>query len=818
MREWTVRQDLRQAIRTLRRQPGFAAAAIVMLAIGIGATTAIFSVVKVVLIDPLPYLDSDALVRIVHNIGGIEQSYFNDAIITTYVENTQAFESLGVWTPSAAGVTITGNGEPEEVRALTSSRGFFTTLGVQPAIGRWFSSEDDAPGSANTAMIGAGYWQQKYGGDPGVVGRTIIINARPHQIIGVMPAHFTFGREFDVLLPLRIDPARPVPFFRLNGVARMKPGVTLAQANADIARMLEIYFDTFRVNTARAVRWVPSLVPLKQDVIGDVGPTLWVLMGTIALVLLMACANVGNLLLVRAEARRQEFAIRAALGAKWTRVARALLVESMMLALPGGALGLAIAYGGLRLLVAVEPANVPRLAEISIDPVTVMFAVGITLSCGFLFSLIPIAKSVGPRFTAAIGVGARGNSLARERQQSQNVLVAVQIALALVLLVGSGLMIRSFQALRSVEPGFAHPHTLQTFGITIPRTVVPDLERVTRTQREILDKIAAIPGVASAAFTTRLPMDPSDRWSAALAAEDKPHDGRTTPPNRQVKVVSPGAFQTFGTPLIAGRDFTWTDLFELREVAVVSENLAREMWGSAEAALGKRIRQFYGPKGPWREIVGVSGDVYDDGAHQRPPATVYWPARLDAQLFAGYQPRRVSVVIRTDRAGTSSLLEELRLAVWSVNPNLPLAHAATLDVLYERSMSRTSFTLAMLAIAGAMALLLAIFGIYGAIAYAVAQRRREIGIRMALGAQARQIRALFLRRGMIVAAAGLLFGLSAAAAFTRLLQSVLFGIEPLDPITFTAMPIVLAAAALLATYLPARRALRVDPVETMRAE
>jgi putative ABC transport system permease protein len=818
MGEWTAPQDLRQAMRTWRRQPAFAAATIVMLALGIGAATATSSVVKSVLVDPLPYPDSGALVRIVHNIGGIEQTYFNDAIITTYVENTQAFEPPGVWIPDAPGVTITGHGEPEEVRALRASRGFFTTLGVQPEMGRWFSSEEDAPGSANTAMIGAGYWRRRYGGDARVLGRTIIIDARPHQIIGVMPEQFNFGGTFDVLLPLRIDPARPVPFFRLNGVARMKPGVTLAQANADIARMLEIYFDTYRTNTARAVRWVPSLVPLKQDVIGDVGGTLWVLTGTFALMLLMACANVANLFLVRAESRRQEFALRAALGAKWMRIARALLVESMVLALIGGALGLAIAYGGLRLLVAVEPANLPRLSEISIGPVAVMLAVAVMLLCGLLFSLMPIAKLFGSRFTAAIDVGTRAMSLTRERQRSQHVLVALQMALALVLLVSSGLMIRTFQALRSVEPGFAQPDRLQTFSITIPPAVVPDLEHVTRTQQDILDKIAALPGVVSTAFTTRLPMDPSERWSAALAVEDKPADAGTTPPNRQVKVVSPGSFRTFGTSLVAGRDFTWTDLYEPREVAIVSENLAREMWGAADAALGKRIRQFYGAQGPWREIVGVSGDVYDDGVHQGAPATVYWPGRLDAKLFAGYQPRRVSIVIRTGRAGTGSLLEELRQAVWSVNPNLPLARAATLDAFYDRSLSRTSFTLAMLAIAGVMALLLGIGGVYGVIAYAVAQRRREIGIRIALGAQAREIRALFLRRGTIVVGVGVLLGLGGAAGFTRLMQSLLFGVKPLDPITFTATPIVLAAAALLATYLPARRALHVDPVETMKAE
>jgi predicted permease len=345
--------------------------------------------------------------------------------------------------------------------------------------------------------------------------------------------------------------------------------------------------------------------------------------------------------------------------------------------------------------------------------------------------------------------------------------------------------------------------------------MVADSERRTRMQHEILDKIGSIPGVASAAFTTRLPMDPTDRWSAALTVEGKVDDGRT-PANRQVKVISPGMFQTLGTPLVAGRDFTWTELDNVRDIAIVSENLARELWGSPAAALGKRIREYYGSKeDPWREIIGVAGDVYDDGAHQQPPETVYWPARLRP---AGYQPRRVSVVIRTGRAGTESLLNQVREAVWSVNPSLPVAQVTTLGNIYDQSMARTSFTLAMLAIAGAMALLLGIVGIYGVIAYAVSQRRREIGIRLALGAHAREIRRLFVRRGLILTSIGVAIGLCGAAGFARLMRSLLFGVTPLDPITFLSAPALLAAAAVLASYLPARRAMAVDPVETMRAE
>lgn len=810
--------DLGQAIRTVRTRPGFTAAATLMLALGIGATAAIFSVVKAIVIDPLPYPNADRLVHIVHDIGGIEQPYFNDAIFLTYVETGSAFESVGAWMPEGQGMTVTGRGEPEEVRAVTASRGFFTTLGVQPAVGRWFSDEDDAPGSPLTVMLGEGYWRRQFGGDPAVIGQAMNINARPHRVIGVMPARFTFAGDADLFLPLRINPARPVPFFRINGIARMKDGVTLAAANADVPRILESYFVKYKANPERKVRWAPLLTPLQQVVVGDIGPTLWLLLATIGVVLLMACANVATMMLVHVEARQQEFAIRLALGARWTRVARSVLVESLLLAIVGGILGVAIAYGSVRLLATAKPANLPRLDEIAVDPAVLGFACAVSLLCGLLFGLIAMAKLGRQRRAMTLGSGLRAGHMTRDRQRSQMALVAVQMAFAVALLVSAGLMIRSFQALRSVDPGFVRPHTLQTFMVTFPETMVPSIERVLRMQRDVADAIAALPGVTGVSFTTRLPMDPDDRWSAALALEDRPHDGREAPPNRQVKVIPPGAFAVFGTPLVAGRDFTWSDLEEMRDVAIVSENLAREHWGSAQAALGRRIRQFYAAPGPWREIVGVAGDVFDDGVDQEAPATVYWPARLPSPLFAGYQPRRVSFAIRTDRAGTAALMTELRETVRKIDAGLALARPVTLDQLYRRSMSRTSLTLALLAVAGAMALVLGVCGIYGVIAYAVAQRRREIGIRLALGAQAAQIRNLFLRRGLIVAAAGLVLGLGGAVALTRLMTSVVFGVELLDPITFAAVPILLAAVAFAATYLPAQRALSLDPVETMRAE
>ncbi len=462
------------------------------------------------------------------------------------------------------------------------------------------------------------------------------------------------------------------------------------------------------------------------------------------------------------------------------------------------------------------PETLPRLGEIGIDPVVLAFTVAVSLLAGLLFGLIPVLKYAGPHLATALRGGGRAMSQSRERHRARSTLVVVQVALALVLLVGSGLMIRTFQALRNVQPGFTRPEEVQLLRIVIPEGHVKEPERVMRMQNQMLDKLAAIPGVTSVAFASGAPLDGFNS-NDVLYAQDKAYAVGQIPPIRRYRFISPGFFKTMGTALIAGRDFTWTDLYDKRHVAIVSENLAREMWGTPNAALGKRVRE--GTKDAWREIVGVTGDVYDDGVQQKPPTFLYCPAMMDQFWTDPVTVTRFGAfVIRSSRTGTESFLTEARQAIWSVDGNLPVFLVRTLQDLYDQSMARTSFTLVMLALAGGMALVLGIVGIYGVIAYAVSQRTREIGIRMALGARPAGLQRMFVRHGLVLAGIGSALGLAAAAGLTHLMSSLLFGITALDPATYAVVSGVLIAVAALASYFPARRATAVDPVEALRAE
>jgi predicted permease len=823
--------DIRHGWRSLLHNPVFAVVGLLTIAIGIGANAAVFTVVNSVLLKPLNYPHSEQLVSL-HQIApgaagladfeiGLDLSA---SMYFTYAEHNRSFQSMGVWDTGVANVT--GLAEPEQVRGVGVSDGVLQALGVPPEAGRWLSLEDQLPHGPERVMLSDGYWRRRFGADPSVIGRNITIDSRPREIVGVMPPGFRLVNEdFDVLAPLAFDRSKLIlAGFGLHGIARLKPGVTIAQANADLTRMLPIWMESWSNGPGSDPHWydrwqiTPQLRPLKQEVVGNVSDVLWVVMGTLGLVMLIACANVTNLLLVRVEARQQELAVRAALGAAWGRIVRGLLVESTMLGLLGGALGAVLAAAAVRFLVAIGPANLPRLQEISLDGRTLAFTLVLSVVSGLLFGLIPALKYAGPKTSLELRSAGRNASVSKERHRARNLLVVGQVAMALVLLVSAGLMIRTFQALRMVEPGFTDAARLQLMRINIPESLVTTPEMVTRTQNAILDKLAAIPGVKSVGFVNTMPMEGFKSGWDGIYAEDKSYAETESVPMRFFKFGSPGFLQTAGTRMVAGREITWEEIYSQRPVVMISENLAREMWGSPSAAIGKRVRQY--DSMPWHEVVGVVQDVREKGLQDPAPETVYWPPYA-ANLF-GPGPlnaiRTMTFEIRSDRAGTEAFLNEVRQAVWSVNSNLPIASVRTMQDVYKKSLARTSFTLVMLGIAGAMALALGIVGIYGVISYTVSQRQREIGIRLALGAQRKDVLQMILRQGAQMALVGVMIGIACAFALTRLMTSLLFGVTAHDPITYAAVAAMLFVVALVACYIPARRAMRVDPIVALRYE
>jgi predicted permease len=834
----SISGDVRYALRGLRKQPSFSAIAVLTLALGIGANTAVFSVVNSVLLKPLSFPHPEELVDlglVAPGAGGVLSSRglgLSTSMYFTYAEQNRSFQSMGVWTSRA--VTITGVGEPEQIFANVISDGLLQTLGVQPQIGRPFTAADQVPGANGTVLLSGGYWQRRFGGDRSVIGRKILVDAVPCEIVGVMPMSFRIAdTPADIILPMRLDRRQAIlEGFYLASIARLKPGVSIARANADITRLLPIWARSWASDPGgvpgdggfaeqlflSSWRIGANIRPLRESVVGNIRSVLWVVMGTLAIVMLIACANVANLLLVRADGRQSELALRAALGAGWTRIVRQLLVESLLLGAAGGALGVAIAYGGLRLLVHKGPANLPRLSEIGLDSHALAFCAIVSIVSGLFFGLIPALRYAGPGVSLVVRDSGRTMSSSRDRHRARSTLVVVQVSLALVLLISSGLMIRTFQAMRTVRPGFERPEAVQTFRVIVPPTLVPKDEGVTRIEQAIADKLASLPGVSSVGFASALPMDGTHpNWDGILK-EGQSYAQGSRPPMRLYVNVSPGLFDSLGIKIEAGRDLTWTDIYNGRKFVLVSENLARELWGSAQAAVGKRVRANDGDV--WREIVGVVENVRHTGAQEPAPAVGYWPIfwQLHYPPALMVATRAAAFTVRTDRAGSGALLNEIRQAVWSVNAALPVANPETMRAIVDRSMARTSFTLVMLAIAGAMAMLLGLIGIYGVIAYAVSQRTREIGIRLALGARPADVRLMFVRYGVGLCALGIWVGIGAAAVLTPLMKSLLYGVAPVDPMTFTAVPATLLLATLAASYLPARRVSAVDPVTCMKAE
>jgi predicted permease len=824
----SLTNEMRQAFRRLRRAPLLTVITLVTLAAGVGANTVVFSVLEGVLLKPLPYPHPDELVGVWHTAAGfnIKDLNMSPSNYFIYREQGQSFQDIGVYQGDS--VSITGTSEPEQVDALDVTDGVLPVLGVQPLLGRVFSHQDDMPGTPDTAVLMYGYWQRKFGSDPGIIGKNIIADGKPREIIGVMPKRFGFldHDHLALMVPLKLDRGKTkLGNFSYEGLARLKPGVSLSQANADVSRMLPITMSSFPTPPGFSLKLFedahigPNVRPLKRDLVGDVGSVLWILMGSIGMVLLIACANVANLVLVRVEGRRQELAVRAALGASRGRIAGELLVESLLLGLIGGALGLGFAFAALRVLVAMAPSGLPRIHEIGIDGRVLLYTLGLAVLASLLVGIIPVLKYSGTRLSTGIREGGRANSQSREQHRTRSGLVIGQVALALVLLICSGLMIRTFHALMQVHPGFTGAAELQTFRISIPETQVKDAYSVIRMEDAIRQKIAGIPGVSAVGISSKLPMTGMG-WSDPIFVDGYAQGEGKHPPLRRFKFVSPEFLATIGTPLVAGRMLSWDDTYKKIPVAVISENTAREYWPDVREALGKRIR--VSTQDAWREIVGVVGDIYDDGVNEKPTTAVYWP--LVMENFEGSDTadpnvrRDVAFAIRSSRSGSESLMKDVREAVWSVNANLPLSDVHTVDYYYKRSMSRTSFTLVMLGVAGSMALLLGVVGIYGMIAYSVSQRTREIGIRMALGAQHHALTRMFVRHGMSLTGIGVLAGLAMSIVVMRLMSSLLFRVSAADPMTYVAVCVGLIATTAIASYLPSRRAATVDPVEALRAE
>lgn len=811
-------RDIRFALRVLRKRPGFALSAILILALGIGATTAIFSVINGVLIQPLPYPESDRLIELRHQSAGDDDISSSIALYFTYREHNRSFESLALWTSGS--VVVTGARQSEEVRTLDVTYEFLSTLRVQPVLGRGFSEADGQPGAPLTVVLSDAYWKRQLGGTEDAIGQSLVVDGKSYAIIGILPPSFRFLTEQVEILTLKqltpgVGGTAMFGSFGERGIARLRAGVTLGEASADIARMLPIARDTFPPLGAEDARdgpiaFAPNLRFLKEAVVGELDDVLWILMGTIGLLFLIACANVANLQMMRTDARLEELSIRAALGARLGAITRSLLTETMLLGIAGGALGLSVAALGLPLLLSVAGEYLPSVLDISVDWTVLIFALIVSLVCGTALGLLPLMKYGVPGLTSVLRAGGRSHGQTRERHRTRHLLVTSQVALAVVLLIAAGLMMRTFQSLRSIDPGFDPSEQVQT--VTIPTSSVPDFARAVRLLNEVQDRLSQLPGVESAAFVSVVPLAGIGPNSGALVEREPGVENLAT---FEFRFVSPGFFETIGTPRLAGRALSWNDVYEedRPEVAVVSESFAKTQFGSPEAAIGKRMRR--SPESPWIEIAGVVSDIHLESIDQPVPEAVFFTQRNEVAQYVG---RTVTFVVRSERVGTPGFLDELRRAVWSVDSSLPVAGSRTLSDLYRQSMARTSLMLVLLAIMSIMALGLSLVGIYGIIGYLLSKRTREIGVRIALGAQYAGLKRLLLGQVLAPVCIGIVLGLCIAGALARLAQSLLFGVTALDPATYIVVALALLTTAGIAGYIPTRRVVHIDATEALRIE
>jgi putative ABC transport system permease protein len=798
--------DVRYAARMLRKNPGFTAIVVITLALGIGVNTAIFSLVDGILLRPLPFEQPDRLVRLVQSQRqiGLESWNLSQATFTSLRDNTHSLEAVAAY--STSGANLTGDGDPERVSIGTVSADFFKVLGLPPILGRTFRAGEDTPGNNGVCVISFGFWQRRFAGDPNIIGRSLNLSSTAIEVVGVMPAGFSFPRpETEIWTPLALNPTRTAPYF-LKAIARLAPGVSPSEAETETTGVLWNYArqhpDTSenRIPLDQGSALKTIVTPLKEVMVGSTQKPLLILLCAVGLVLLIACANVANLLLARATSRVREIAVRFALGATPARVARQLLTESLVLALIGGAGGVMLAWLGVRMLGRMPTDGIPRIEAVTVDGRVLAFTAGLAVLTGLLFGLMPALRAYRMGMVAAMHEGGRGGTASR---RSNSALVAAQFALSFVLLIGAGLLLKSFQRLQSVELGF-NPEKLLTMVVSLPARKYSKPEQSIQFCDNLIDRLRSLPGVRAAGLTTNIPFVGDDNTDNFIVeGRDPGGEGVQV----QLLAMTPGHLQAMGIPLLRGRDFLETDKSDSQQVAIVDETLARMYWPDGDA-LGKRVETTGDMQ--WMTIVGVVAGIKQDGFAEKLQPHIYAPLAQSPTLVA-------KLVVRTDGAPNPTIAA-IRSAVSGLDPDIPVYSIRSMNDVMARTLNSQRLTNLLLTSFSVLALVLAAVGIYGTMSLYVGSRKNEFGIRLALGAQPRVLLRLVLREGMLLIAAGIGIGVGGALLLTRAIASLLFEVSPTDPVVFTGVPLLLVFVALAACFVPARRASRVDPMVALRCE
>jgi putative ABC transport system permease protein len=819
----TFLQNLRYGLRTLAKSPGFAAVAVLTLALGIGANTAIFSVVNTVLLQPLPYPDPDRLVELE---GTSPQGNFDAASITKFNiwhDQSQVFDAVAAYDFAGPGINLTEGDRPEQLKGIRVSKDYFRVFGAPMALGRTFSADEDRPGGPAVAILSNGLWRSRYGSDPGIVDRTVNLGGEPHSVIGVLGSSFASDPPSDVWLPLKPDPNSVDQGHYLRATARLKPGATVAQAQIAMKLAAEQFKRKFPTPPVLGPKDSFTAIPLRDSVIGDVRQGLLLLFGAVGFVLLISCANVANLLLARATIRRREIAIRSAMGAARSRIIWQLLTENLLLSLAGGILGLGLGYLGVRSLLAINPGDIPRIGEngasVAMDWRVLVFTLVAAVLTGVIFGMVPaLAASRSDLSNTLRESGSRTGSGVRQNK-TRSILVVTEMALALILLVGAALLIRTFGALRGVDPGF-DSHNILTMDMSLAGPRFTKAAAVDQLEREGRRRVESLPGVTAVALTCCLPLEGGFGLPFTIEGQP-PKDGPYTGSAAWLS-GSPRYFEVFRIPVVKGRAFNDQDQGAAPHVVIVNETFVKKFFPKGEAlnsliTIGKGI----GPEfeEPPREVVGIVGDVHEGSLSDPPVPTMYVP---NAQVTDGQAALNNGIgaaqwVIRT-KLEPFSLSADIQRELREASGGLPVAHIRSMQQVVRESTAQSDFYMTLLTIFAGVALLLAAIGVYGLMAYSVQQRTQEIGVRMALGANPREVRRMVVLQGMKLALVGVIIGVCLALALTRLLSSLLFGVKPWDPATIVLVAVLLSAVTLLATYLPARRASRVDPMIALRHE